>query len=483
MFGKTVPIYGDRCLVSRGGSDQGEAVGVRRTEYQGATAWRFGYELFSEVRTLLSVGQPAENAATPALDLHISALRRAILEAGIPVLEIPPAPPGRKFIGCLTHDIDFVFLRQHLLDHTMAGFVYRATLGSLKDWWTGYRPFSRVWRNFLAVLKLPLVHLGICEDFWVPFGKYLKAENGRPSTFFIVPFKDTPGRPVKPGDNRRRATAYDISDLGEWVQKLEKGGCEVALHGLDAWADTESALKEAARIEAFTGVKPSGVRMHWLYFTTGSPEVLDKAGLGYDSTCGYNDAGGYKAGTSQAFRPIGSNNLLELPMHLQDTALFYPDRMHLREAEAWKLCAGVIANADEHGGVVTLLWHDRSLVPERQWGDFYGRLLTEMDKRPVWWATARDVTQWFGVRRSVRFGPVEQADGRMQCSFENNVPDLSPGLVARLSLMDESGRLQIAETEISGQKSAAFSFTSRLAESAVSEQEHTLRSESAALVA
>ena len=41
--------------------------------------------------------------------------------------------------------------------------------------------------------------------------------------------------------------------------------------------------------------------MHWLYFGDDSPKTLEAAGFDYDSTCGYNDAVGYRAGTSQVF--------------------------------------------------------------------------------------------------------------------------------------------------------------------------------------
>ena len=40
---------------------------------------RVGYDLFAEVRTLLTTGQPSANAAIPALELHIALLRDLIV--------------------------------------------------------------------------------------------------------------------------------------------------------------------------------------------------------------------------------------------------------------------------------------------------------------------------------------------------------------------------------------------------------------------
>ena len=53
---------------------------------------RIGYDLFGEVRTLLTVGQPPENASIPTLELHIALLRDLIVVCGFPLVEIPPVP-------------------------------------------------------------------------------------------------------------------------------------------------------------------------------------------------------------------------------------------------------------------------------------------------------------------------------------------------------------------------------------------------------
>ena len=82
---------------------------------------RIGYDLFAEVRTLLTEGQPAANANMPALELHIAFLRDLITGCGVPLVEIPPVPDGYRFIACLTHDVDHPSIRQHKWDHTMFG--------------------------------------------------------------------------------------------------------------------------------------------------------------------------------------------------------------------------------------------------------------------------------------------------------------------------------------------------------------------------
>ncbi|MFA6226286.1 MAG: hypothetical protein WC620_08995 [Methanoregula sp.] len=65
-----------------------------------------------------------------------------------------------------------------------------------------------------------------------------------------------------------------------------------------------------------------GNRTHWLLFDRNSWKKLDDAGYTYDTTFGYNDDAGFRAGTLQVCHPEGCSKLLELPLHIQDIGLF-----------------------------------------------------------------------------------------------------------------------------------------------------------------
>lgn len=403
-----LPIYGKLASLRGAGrpllrSRSGAHVfGLGFSESHGVTL-RVGYDLFREVALLLSDGQPIENAPIPTLELHISLLREWIVNAGIPLVEIPPVPWGHEFIACLTHDVDFGGIRRHNLDHTMWGFVYRAVVGSSLALIAGKGSLVRLIKNWTAVLSLPLVYLGLVKDFWDDFDRYTEIEGGLRSTFFLVPFKNTAGDKVQGEFPARRAARYDIDDVREQANNLVMHGCEIGLHGIDAWHNVDSGIKEKNRIMEVTGKKEVGVRIHWLCFDRHSPAILDQAGFDYDSTVGYNETVGYRAGTTQVFRPLGATRLLELPLHIQDTALFYPRRLASTNAQAQELCAGVLNAAERFGGVVTVLWHERSLAPERLWGEFYIQLLQDLRERRAWFGTAEQVVQWFRQRRAITF--------------------------------------------------------------------------------
>jgi hypothetical protein len=112
---------------------------------------------------------------------------------------------------------------------------------------------------------------------------------------------------------------------------------------------------------------------------------------------------GEKARTTRAFRPLGVARLLELPLHIQDTELFYPRRLALTHAQARDLCGNVLNAAGRFGGVVRVLWHQKSLAPERLRDEFYIRLLRELKSLGAWFGTANQVVHWFRQRHSVAF--------------------------------------------------------------------------------
>jgi hypothetical protein len=398
---------------------------------------RFGYDLFDEVDFLLTEGQPIENASTPTLDLHVSMLRECILDEGIPIVEVPPMPAGHRFAVCLTHDIDFIGIRQHFFDHSMFGFIYRATIGSIRRLLQKRLTVSQALRNWVSVASLPLVYARILPDFWEPFGWYLNVEANLPATYFLIPVKHHPGDGLSGPRTKLRASVYDVTDISETAKHLVKNGCEVGVHGIDAWNSVEKGKFEARRVAESADEKPDGVRMHWLMWDQDSPSKLENAGFNYDSTVGYNETVGYRAGTSQAFRPKGSKELLELPMHIQDGALFYPTRMNLSEQEASQACGRIFAHAQQNGGVATLIWHDRSHGPERFWGSFYAGLVEDLKKSDAWFGTCSEVSEWFRVRRSVKFESVRMESGR-RVRLESSLKTNDHGMRIRIYRKDSS---------------------------------------------
>lgn len=434
--GKDLPIYGE---ILTSGAKANSVIIIKGTNEsvgvvingKSQKIIRVGFNLFYEIYFLLSSGQPSDYSCIPTLELHILMLRDMILSAGIPLIEIPPVPAGYDFITCLTHDVDFFGIKKNKFDHTILGFVYRALFGSLINVFRGKTSWNKLLKNWTAALLLPAVYLKIVQDFWIQFDHYIEIEKDLNPTFFIIPFKNRAGKNIPGQKSNRRATQYDINDIKSEVQWLISNGCEIGLHGIDAWWDAKKGYEEFKQISAITGNSDIGVRMHWLFFNNESPQILEKAGFLYDSTLGYNDAVGYRSGTTQVFRPVNAKKLLEVPLNFQDTALFYPKRMDLTESRAFDLAKLLLNNAKTYGGVLTINWHHRSIAPERLWGDFYLKILEEIKRHKVWFAGIREVVKWFSLRRAITFKETEIIQNSMKLRLKGHLPSQEPGLLLR----------------------------------------------------
>ncbi|MGC2502838.1 MAG: hypothetical protein WA400_11985, partial [Silvibacterium sp.] len=433
-----LPIYGDLVTFREAASaslrekGSGRPAMCRRVSGN-RTLVRVGYDLFREIEHLLTDGQPAEFAHVPAIELHIALLREIILSAGLELIEVPPIPYGYQFVTCLTHDVDHPAITRHVWDHTIAGFLYRAVVGSLINLLRGRNGWREFMTNWAAAFRLPFVYLGLARDFWQGFDdRYLALEQGLSSTYFFIPFKDRAGKCAQGSAPKRRAARYSARELAGTICRIIAEGCEVGLHGIDAWLNLAAAREELDEIRRITGSPEVGARMHWLYSAQGSPAVLEQAGAAYDSTVGYRETVGYRAGTIQAYKPLNAQSLLELPLHVMDTALFYPAYMGLSSTQATSVLQGFTCDASRFGGCFTINWHDRSLAPERLWGACYRGVIDELKGRNAWFATAGQAAAWFRKRRSVIFESDDKTGDGVRTRIASDDGDELPSLRLRV---------------------------------------------------
>jgi hypothetical protein len=272
------------------------------------------------------------------------------------------------------------------------------------------------------------VFAGLAKDFWNQLDQYLELERNLASTFFVIPTKGHAGVDSNGKTRARRASSYAPADIADDLKKLLCANREIAVHGIDAWRDSTKGRDEREHIQKIKGTAETGIRMHWLYFDSQAPLTLEKAGFSYDSTIGYNEAIGYRAGTAQVFKHPNVDRLLELPLHIMDTALFYSSYMNLSDDEARAAMLPLIENVTRFGGVLTINWHDRSLGPERLWADAYITLVRDLRARTPWFATALQTVSWFRKRRATSFTSVTQDGGsvRVRTAIDPTTTDLPP---------------------------------------------------------
>ncbi len=112
--------------------------------------------------------------------------------------------------------------------------------------------------------------------------------------------------------------------------------------------------------------------------------------------------------------------------------MFFSNRLDLSEPEAETRCQPLVANARNLGGVLTVLWHDRSHAPERFWGDFYIKLVRTLKSQNAWFGTASQMVGWFRKRREVRFERIDSANGSRASLLYSGDDVIDPPLRVRL---------------------------------------------------
>jgi hypothetical protein len=174
---------------------------------------------------------------------------------------------------------------------------------------------------------------------------------------------------------------------------------------------------------------------------------VEAAGAAYDSTIGYNDTIGYRAGTTQVYKPLEANRLLELPLHAMDTAMFYSSYLNLSIDQAKMRLRQLGDNLLRFGGTLTINWHDRSIAPERLWSECYRDLIKDVSARGAWFATAGQAVSWFQKRRSVTFETDATEPGKLRATAGNGLGDNLPGLRLRTHQAGNMGSLGVHRSE------------------------------------
>ncbi len=176
----------------------------------------------------------------------------------------------------------------------------------------------------------------------------------------------------------RRAGAidgdYSLDDpwIRALLRRIHRRGHEIGLHAsyttqLDP-DQTRLERETLSRVLEAEGIEQPrlGSRQHFLRWR--NPQTwrnCEEAGLDYDTTVGFADTVGFRAGTCLEYPVFDLERrrqlrLRELPLIAMDVALL--DRVGADHDEATQTLAGLRATCERYGGTFTLLWHNSRLV-------------------------------------------------------------------------------------------------------------------------
>jgi len=283
--------------------------------------------------------------------------------------DIAGAPPAGHLTVALTHDIDTPWRWSGL--RAVAGAAARAKSAVL-----GRRP-RELARELRGLAGLPRHRARGTDPNWC-FERIAEIErsNGGRSTYFVMAGHHHPADGAAP-------QVYDRVRPAVVTQVLAQGD-ELGLHPSYTASERLALIREEReRLEALAGRPVRGVRFHYLrHDAHGTLPELDRLGFAYDSSQGYADRPGMRAGLSFAYRPydIAADRplaLLELPMVVMDATLAESRYLGLSADAGLERATAVLERAARAGGTVAVLWHNDRFEPAyaRGWDRAYDRLL------------------------------------------------------------------------------------------------------------
>jgi hypothetical protein len=307
----------------------------------------------------------AASSCLDALDPPLERLRR---ELGLK----PARWGGARFAVALTHDVDSPWKWTRV---GLKGAAARAKSDLVRG-----RVRSGL-RELRGLAGAPLHKARGTDPFW-SFDRILADERrcGASSTFFLMAdhAHELDGRAGEQYDRLRPRL----------VETLLDAGAEVGLHGSYSSADDSARISaEKETLEKLAG-SVRGQRYHFLRLDPHrNLGQLEAAGFAYDSTLGFSDALGFRAGIAHPFRPWDFDrevprDLVEVPLAAMDVTLSAERYLDLSAREADARLRALLDWAAENGGGFAILWHseqyDSALLPG--WDRLYRRFIEEVQR-------------------------------------------------------------------------------------------------------
>ena len=351
-------------------------------------------------------------AATPVVNLYASLLKKALYlvaaSQNLPVVHKARWPRGRRYAVVLSHDVDEVgrfgagrglqLFGQALARPSPRSLVrgaYFAAAGATRSLTRGPDPY---W-NF--------------EDMMA-----MEEQAGYRSTFFFVP----EARSV----NRDPPYDIDAPRLRSVLARIHAGGWEIGVHGsFDSYTDATVLDSQRRKLAETSGAPVEGIRQHYLRLRVpGSFHAQARAGFVYDSTLGYHDNIGFRAGAAFPFRPFDPESrvplpMLELPLTVMDGALFWHLKLTPQAAAARTLA--LLDTVRQQGGLAVLLWHQRVLHEKKYpgWWPVYVQAVEHLRAGgEAWVAPGRQVAAWWLAREALHLVHISNTGGEWRWQYQ-----------------------------------------------------------------
>jgi hypothetical protein len=147
------------------------------------------------------------------------------------------------------------------------------------------------------------------------------------------------------------------SNLRRILAMVQRHGHRTGLHGCVYSLEGKGYFHQRLSLSQSAGIDVTWHRNHYLvYDATRSPSLLAQAGLTVDSSCGFYDANGFRAGLAWPYELWDSSlnapsGVMEVPLVFMDAAAKVP------LVQEWAQLYQRLEAAAEVGGAVAILFH------------------------------------------------------------------------------------------------------------------------------
>ncbi len=324
--------------------------------------------------------------------------------------ERPRWPDNSDFAVCLTHDVDHVsaYSSRHSVRRSLLRAYTRATSKSTKNRYISELGISSSMKSIVGGILSGTKNLfQYSNDPYHSFERWLDIESevDAKSTFFILPEKTNRSH-ISDSEYRYTDTIEfdgESCTVAEMVSSIDGRGWEIGLHpSWFSYDDASELSRQKEQLESIINGEIKSVRQHYLHYNPRkTPQAQDTAGFKYDSTLGFNRNIGFRRGTSYPWYAynISQNqplDLLEIPMIVQDTALFRQKGLNLDVDTAFNYITMLADEIKATGGVLTLSWHPHN-IDKQEWVELYKKTLKYLDEQGAWFGSIAEIGDWWRV--------------------------------------------------------------------------------------
>ncbi len=331
----------------------------------------------------------------PELDIWVKEVKKNLVNLGIELLSTwsEDAP----FSVCLTHDVD-------ILSDTVSP---KQAMRKLKQYWCSedQKNISTKIRRTLGLFKNKYTTKPSIEKTVAALHS-IEKEYGVASTYFLFAL---PLHRISQHDCIYSLNDWVVYDgttcsLAEVFKIIHSGGSEIGLHGSYHTATIPHLLTEQKiHLENALEIPITSTRQHFLHWEPKvTPQLQVDAGIHVDGTLGFNRNIGFRSGTCYPFYIFDRDKdstlpLLEVPLIIQDGALFGSNALEFDPVQAFFVTKQLIDTVRSVGGCMTILIHPDMMLLDGV-PTYYRNIIEYCLEHKAWFTTLSGMQNWWKNR-------------------------------------------------------------------------------------